>query len=92
MIGVKELSLATQFFIMPIGLIVVALPIAPGGVGVGHLAFGELYRYVGISEGADIFNLFIIIQLAVYLLGVIPYLLRAGKYRLPRDTETGMDD
>ena len=92
MLGVKELSLATQFFIMPIGLIVVALPIAPGGVGVGHLAFGELYRYVGISEGADIFNLFIIIQLAVYLLGVIPYLLCGGKYRPPRDPEAGMDD
>ena len=92
MLGVKDLNLATQFFIMPIGLIVVALPIAPGGVGVGHLAFGELYRYVGISEGADIFNLFIIIQLSVFLLGVIPYLLHSGKYRLPRETDTRVDD
>lgn len=83
MMGVKELSLTTQFFIMPIGLITIALPIAPGGVGVGHLAFGELYRYVGISEGADIFNLYVIIQLSVFLLGVIPYLFHAGEYRLP---------
>lgn len=83
MVGVKDLSIATQFFIMPIGLITIAIPIAPGGIGVGHLAFGELYRYVGILEGTDIFNLYIILQLCVFLLGVIPYLLYSDEYRLP---------
>lgn len=92
MLGVEELNLATQFIIMPLGLIVVALPITPGGVGVGHLAFGELYRYVGISEGADIFNLFIIVQLTVFLLGVIPYLLHSGEYCLRRDTKTSEEN
>ena len=92
MLGVEELNLPTQFFIMPLGLIVVALPITPGGVGVGHLAFEELYRSVGISGGADIFNLFIIVQLAVFLLGAIPYLFHSGEYRLPRETETSMEN
>ena len=87
MIGVSDLNLATQFFIMPIGLITIALPIAPGGVGVGHVAFESLYQFVGVSGGADIFNLFVIIQLSVYLLGVIPYLLHSGEYRLPQKAE-----
>ena len=83
MLGVKDLNMATQFFIMPIGLITIALPIAPGGIGVGHLAFGEIYRYVGIAEGADIFNLYVILQLCVFFLGGIPYLLHSAEYRLP---------
>ncbi|MBF0353561.1 MAG: flippase-like domain-containing protein [SAR324 cluster bacterium] len=73
LLEVQNLKLATQLFIMPIGLITVAIPIAPGGVGVGHAAFESLYHMVGISGGADIFNLYVIIQLLVCLLGGIPY-------------------
>ena len=92
MIGVSELNLATQFFIMPIGLITIALPIAPGGIGVGHVAFESLYQFVGVSGGADIFNLFIIIQLSVFLLGVIPYLLHSSEYRLPPQGEISEEE
>ncbi len=91
MIGVTDLSIFTQFFIMPIGLITIAIPIAPGGVGVGHVAFESLYQLVGISGGADIFNLYVIIQLAVYLLGGIPYLLHSGEYHLPQESEMEME-
>ena len=58
----------TQLFLMPIGLITTAIPLAPGGIGIGHVAFESLYQLVGVAGGADIFNMYII-QLAVYLMG-----------------------
>jgi uncharacterized membrane protein YbhN (UPF0104 family) len=87
LIGIHDMDLATQFFIMPIGLITVALPIAPGGVGVGHAAFESLYHMVGLNGGADVFNLFIVVQLGVYLLGGIPYFLYGQTYRVPDNPE-----
>ena len=87
LIGIKEMKLATQFFLMPIGLITVAIPIAPGGIGIGHVAFESLYQLAGLSGGADIFNLFIIVQLGVYLLGGIPYFLYSSEYKIPEHPE-----
>ena len=87
LMGIKEMELATQFFLMPIGLITVAIPIAPGGIGIGHVAFESLYQLAGLSGGADIFNLFIIVQLGVYLLGGIPYFLYSSKYKIPEHPE-----
>ena len=85
MMGISGMELATQFFIMPIGLITIAIPVAPGGIGIGHAAFESLYQLVGLSGGADVFNLFIIVQLAVFLLGGIPYLLHSQEYRVPEE-------
>lgn len=87
MVGITNLDIATQFFIMPIGLITIAIPLAPGGVGVGHAAFDQLYQLVGVSGGADIFNLFIILQLSVFLLGGIPYLFYSNEYKVPKSEE-----
>ena len=86
LMGIKEMELATQFFLMPIGLITIAIPIAPGGIGIGHVAFESLYQLAGHSGGADIFNLFIIVQLGVYLLGGVPYFLRSSEYKIPEHT------
>ncbi len=85
LIGVKDINLATQFFLMPIGLITVAIPIAPGGIGIGHVAFESLYQLAGLSGGADIFNLFIIVQLGVFMLGGIPYFLYSSEYKIPNN-------
>ena len=85
LMGLKEMELATQFFLMPIGLITVAIPLAPGGIGIGHAAFESLYQLAGFSGGADIFNLFVIVQLGVYLLGGIPYFFYSSKYKIPEE-------
>ena len=85
LIGVKDMNLATQFFLMPIGLITVAIPIAPGGIGIGHAAFESLYQLAGLSGGADIFNVFIIVQLGIFLLGGIPYFLYSSEYKIPEN-------
>jgi len=80
-LGMEQINLPTQMFIMPIGLITTAIPIAPGGIGIGHAVFETLYLLIGISGGADIFNLFIVIQLAVYLLGGIVYFAYNSEYK-----------
>ena len=90
--GLKEMELATQFFLMPIGLITVAIPLAPGGIGIGHAAFESLYQLAGFSGGADIFNLFVIVQLGVYLLGGIPYFLYSSKYKIPEEQQDLLEE
>ena len=82
LMGLLDMELATQFFLMPVGLITVAIPIAPAGIGIGHAAFESLYQLAGHSGGADVFNLFVIVQLSVFMLGGIPYFLYRGEYRV----------
>ena len=83
LVTATEIGLGTQLFLMPIGLISTAIPLAPGGIGIGHVAFESLYQLVGVTGGADIFNMYIIMQLAVYLLGGIPYFLYNSEYHIP---------
>jgi uncharacterized membrane protein YbhN (UPF0104 family) len=60
--------------IFPLGMLVTALPVAPGGLGVGHVAFDKLFLMVGLTQGANIFNVFTLLQLVLNLFGIIPYL------------------
>jgi hypothetical protein len=52
-----------------------AIPISPGGLGVGHVLFANLFNLVGIDNGASLFNLFFLIAFLHNFSGVIPYLL-----------------
>lgn len=44
-------SLATHFLIIPIGMVAQAVPLTPGGIGVGEAVFDGLYQLVGAKEG-----------------------------------------
>jgi uncharacterized protein (TIRG00374 family) len=70
-----DIPLQYLFSFIPIGLIAVAIPISPAGLGVGHAIFQNLFTFVNISNGADLFNLYFITNVSVNLLGVIPYIL-----------------
>ncbi|MCX6117313.1 MAG: lysylphosphatidylglycerol synthase transmembrane domain-containing protein [Proteobacteria bacterium] len=61
--------------VFPFGILVTAVPIAPGGLGVGHAAFEKLFHIVGLPGGANIFNIYALSQLCLNLLCFIPYLL-----------------
>lgn len=61
--------------LVPLGLLTMALPIAPAGVGVSHLAFFTLFASVGFQQGADLFSLFLVCQLVMALPGLLFYLL-----------------
>lgn len=60
---------------IPLGLMALALPIAPSGLGVGHAIFQKLFEFSGIDNGASLFNLYFVVTLIMNALGFIPYLL-----------------
>jgi hypothetical protein len=64
-----------------------ALPLAPGGLGLGHVAFERLFTMVGLTGGANIFNVMVLGQLSLNLLGVIPYLLYRSNFASLREIE-----
>jgi glycosyltransferase 2 family protein len=68
-------ELGTIATIYPLGLLTVVLPISPGGFGVGHIAFDNLFKLVGLTGGATVFNVFLIGQVVPCTIGVVPYLL-----------------
>jgi hypothetical protein len=64
---------------IPLGLMTLALPVAPSGLGVGHAIFQKLFEFSGIDNGASLFNLYFVVTLLVNVMGVIPYLLSKSK-------------
>jgi uncharacterized membrane protein YbhN (UPF0104 family) len=60
---------------IPLGLMTLALPVAPSGLGVGHAIFQKLFEFSGIENGASLFNLYFVVTLVINVLGVIPYIL-----------------
>ena len=60
---------------LPVGLMTLALPIAPSGLGVGHAIFQRLFEFSGITNGASLFNLYFVVTLILNVIGVIPYLV-----------------
>jgi hypothetical protein len=75
-------SVATVF---PLGILTMILPISPAGLGVGHVAFERLFSMIGLHDGATVFNVYLIGQLAPCLLGVFPYLTLKRSGKLPTD-------
>ena len=78
-----ETPLAFQhaFTFFPIGFVAVALPISPSGIGVGHAAFSTLFSYFSITNGASLFNLYLVALIGLNLIGAIPYIFRRKRSR-----------
>lgn len=64
---------------IPLGLMTLALPIAPSGLGVGHAIFQKLFEFSGIANGASLFNIYFVVNLLFNVAGVIPYLISRRK-------------
>jgi uncharacterized membrane protein YbhN (UPF0104 family) len=71
----ESTSFLKVFTILPIGFIGSSLPIAPAGLGVGHVLFDNLFRLIQIDNGASLFNILFVVNIFVCLLGLIPYLI-----------------
>lgn len=78
----KELSLMQIFTFVPLGQMAVAVPISPAGLGVGHVIFETLFKFVGIDRGASLFNLYFLCVVAVNLLGFFPYIFSGKRHNL----------
>ncbi len=75
----KVVDLMIYSVVHPIGILTTALPLAPGGLGIGHIAFDRLFIMADIEGGANVFNVMVLSQLALNLIGIIPYLLHKSE-------------
>ena len=78
-----DIPLGYIFSLIPLGLITVAIPVAPAGIGLGHMAFEQLFGLIEISGGANYFNLYFLCQALVNSLGILPYIL--NRKQLPQN-------
>ncbi len=61
-LGERRLSLTDFLFLVPVGLFLAQVPIAPAGIGVGHAAFYSLFALRGSHVGAAAFSLYIVVR------------------------------
>jgi uncharacterized protein (TIRG00374 family) len=67
-------TLAQHFLIVPIGLVIQAMPFFPGGAGIGELGFGLLYEWLGCSEASGVLGS-LVQRVNMWVLGVLGYLV-----------------
>lgn len=89
--GLTGVPAAAQWLLAPVGLAVNAVPLMPGGLGQGEMAFAQLYEYAapGVNNGAA--GVLVMLCMRLGLLGVgcvggCVYL--TGRHRLPTDPPT----
>lgn len=76
-----EITMGALFFIVPLGLIAMAVPLSPGGVGVGQYVFLALFSWYGLSEnlGPTLITIYQVVQALLGLIGVPFYFMRKSK-------------
>ena len=87
-ITARDVPFSAVVSVFPFGILTLVLPISPGGIGVGHVAFDRLFAMIGIPGGASVFNAYLVAQIAPSLLGAFPYLALKRSHALPTDEET----
>ena len=58
LLNIKALSFLDYFTALPVCLLINALPLAPGGLGVGEAGFRTIFSFYGSQEGAELAVLF----------------------------------
>lgn len=72
-----EMSMAQYFFIVPIAMVISAIPILPGGIGTGQVAFYHLFSWMDVPNpelGATLCTVVQIYTILFNCLGSIFYL------------------
>lgn len=80
-LGEMNVPLLAIYVVVPLGLLVTAVPVAPAGVGTGHAAFLFLFGLLGSQAGPDIYSLYALSMVVFAALGGVVYLRFKGKVR-----------
>ena len=83
----KSVPLEFIASLVPSGLIAIAIPISPAGLGVGHYIFDILFSFIQIEGGASFFNLFFLVNVTINSLGFFPYIFSGKKHSLEEAEE-----
>jgi uncharacterized membrane protein YbhN (UPF0104 family) len=70
-------TLAQHFMLVPVGMVVQAVPLFPGGVGIGELGFAKLYGLFG-SDPANGVTASLVMRVITWMLGLIGCLVSAN--------------
>ena len=73
---VRAVPPSLLLFAFPLGMLVIAIPITPAGVGVGQAAFYAICNLAvpgSGTAGANAFTIYQSVTIPVFLLGLIPY-------------------
>lgn len=81
-----SLSLVGHLVINPLAMLLNAIPLAPGGVGITESGFSLLFEHAGSPNGATIGLFGRVIQYVVFTLGGIPALLLLKIRRISAET------
>jgi glycosyltransferase 2 family protein len=71
-------------FAFPLGMLAIAVPITPAGIGVGQAAFYAVCNLAlpgSGSAGANAFTIYQAVTIPVFLLGLIPYIAHRHELR-----------
>jgi uncharacterized membrane protein YbhN (UPF0104 family) len=60
--------------VMPLGFLANAIPITPGGLGVGEAAFEQLFSMVGLGGGAEVLIAWRVLMLGISMAGLVFYI------------------
>jgi len=66
-----RIPMISYLILVPLGLMVTAVPISPAGLGVGQVAFLALFRMVGTSHGANLFTFYMAASAMINLSGAL---------------------
>lgn len=69
-----EVPVMSYLMLVPLGLLVTAVPVSPAGLGIGQVAFLVLFHLVGTSQGANLFTLYMASCVVINLAGAFLYL------------------
>ncbi len=90
MVGAGEMPLERFLLIVPLGLISTVIPLTPGGVGIGQMAFYSLCQALSPGSGdaaSNAFTVYQTLQVAVYLTGFFNYLSHKHVDPIPQTQE-----
>lgn len=73
--------------LIPVGFLANAVPLTPGGLGVGETAFNHLFEMVGLRGGAEVLLGWRALTFATGLLGLVYYL--QGRRQIVHASSTG---
>jgi len=66
-----HIPIISYFVLVPLGLMVTAIPISPAGLGVGQVAFLGLFQMVGTAQGANLFTLYMAAYILINMSGAL---------------------
>lgn len=80
-------SLTQHFLLVPIGLVINALPLFPGGAGIGELGFGKLYEWLDGSEASGVLGS-LVMRVINWAIGLVSYFVyRQMRSSLPEASQ-----